>query len=187
MIATTFEARPRKGRAFFDRAVRLLRCSPSRAVSRGAVAVGAALAWASPLAAFEGPVATSAAPPSITCAAGEVASVVTELFLGRDAGGRRVVTEARWADFLAREVTPRFPDGLTVYDARGQWRDATGRITREATKVLMILALAVETPAGTASNGQSRADKIAAIVDAYKRRFHQKSVLVLTRAACARF
>ncbi|MFL9827536.1 DUF3574 domain-containing protein [Rhodoplanes sp. SY1] len=151
-------------------------------------AVSAVVLGAPPLAAFEAPAAAPlAVTPTVTCPAGEAASVVTELFLGRDAGGRRVVTQAHFADFLAREVTPRFPDGLTVYDARGQWRDATGRITREATKVLLILAPAQEPSADTDPKRPSRAEKIAAIVDAYKRRFRQKSVLVLTRPVCARF
>jgi len=50
------------------------------------------------------------------------------------------VSEARWRDFLDREVTPRFPDGLTVFDAYGQWlfrgRDAPERLK---SKVLVIL------------------------------------------------
>jgi len=37
-----------------------------------------------------------------------------ELLLGRGTAG-----DARWRQFLAREVTPRFPDGLTVYDTYG--------------------------------------------------------------------
>ncbi|WP_170145917.1 DUF3574 domain-containing protein [Rhodoplanes elegans] len=158
----------------------------SCAVLLGGVLSGAVLG-VSPLAAFEAPAATSVVAPAITCPTGETASVVTELFLGREAAGRRVVTETRFADFLAREVTPRFPDGLTVYDANGQWRDETGRITREASKVLLILAPAQEPSADTDPKRPSRAEKIAAIVDAYKRRFRQKSVLVLTRPTCARF
>src|SRR5882757_9515445 len=47
-----------------------------------------------------------------------------ELMFGRNIGGRFGVTDARWTEFLAREVTPRFPDGLTVFDTSGQWCDA---------------------------------------------------------------
>ena len=50
------------------------------------------------------------------------------------------IDEARWRAFLDREVTPRFPDGLTVFDAYGQWlfrgRDAPERLK---SKVLVIL------------------------------------------------
>lgn len=34
-----------------------------------------------------------------------------------------MVSDEDWRAFLAAEVTPRFPDGLTVIDAAGQWRD----------------------------------------------------------------
>ncbi len=32
------------------------------------------------------------------------------------------ISEARWREFLDREVTPRFPDGLSVADVYGQWQ-----------------------------------------------------------------
>src|SRR6476660_1905311 len=32
------------------------------------------------------------------------------------------VSEADWRGFLDREVTPRFPDGLSVLDVYGQWQ-----------------------------------------------------------------
>jgi hypothetical protein len=91
--------------------------------------------------------------------------------------GRGQASEVRWAQFLAREVTPRFPDGLTVYETTGQWRDpATKVIARERSRVLRIIA-----PADTA------ADKIAAVADTYKRQFGQKSVGIVTREVCASF
>jgi uncharacterized protein DUF3574 len=91
-------------------------------------------------------------------------------------GGRRAVGEAAWSRFLAREVTPRFPDGLSVVGAAGQWRDPTGRVVREASKLVIIV---------TADD--AAADKVAAIVSAYKQRFHQQSVGVVTRPVCAAF
>ena len=90
-----------------------------------------------------------------------------ELLLGR--GGK---PDARWRIFLAREVTPRFPDGLTVYDTYGQWRDPKRNvIVREQSRVLRIIVPAD----GTAS------DKIAAVAEAYKTQFRQKSVGIVTR------
>jgi hypothetical protein len=91
--------------------------------------------------------------------------------------GRGKASEARWAQFLAKEVTPRFPDGLTVYQTTGQWRDpATQKIAREKSRVLRIIA-----PADTAP------DKIAAVADAYRQQFRQKSVGIVTRQVCASF
>src|SRR3954454_11774517 len=55
--------------------------------------------------------------------------------------GRGKASDARWRAFLAREVTPRFSDGLTVYETTGQWRDpATHKVTREKSRVLRIIA-----------------------------------------------
>ena len=92
--------------------------------------------------------------------------------------GRGHVSDARWRQFLAREVTPRFPDGLTVYETIGQWRDPrTGAIGRERSRVLRIIV----------AQGDAVADKIAAVGEAYKRQFRQKSVGVVTREVCAAF
>jgi len=49
------------------------------------------------------------------------------------------ISEAQWRDFLDREVTPRFPDGLTVLDAYGQWLFTdTGQLHRLRSKVIVI-------------------------------------------------
>src|SRR4051812_35693845 len=54
--------------------------------------------------------------------------------------GRGTASDARWREFLAREVTPRFPDGLTVYETTGQWRDPQRNvIVRERSRVLRII------------------------------------------------
>jgi hypothetical protein len=67
----------------------------------------------------------------------------TELYFatGRvDAGDEVGGSEADWRLFLDREVTPRFPDGFTVFDAYGQWRmSGSDRIGRLRSKVLVIL------------------------------------------------
>src|SRR5262245_50705626 len=47
-----------------------------------------------------------------------------------------VITELEWQVFLHDEVTKRFPDGLTVWDADGQWRTPAGTIDHERSKVL---------------------------------------------------
>ncbi len=83
-----------------------------------------------------------------------------------------------WADFLRDAVTPRFPDGLTVYEGHGQWRDPrNGRIGAEPSRVLLIAA-----PAAPAT-----ARGLAEIAEAYKARFGQQSVGVLVAPTCASF
>ena len=99
------------------------------------------------------------------------------LFFGRSQGGVEVVSEEAWRVFLANEVTPCFPDGLTVLDAAGQWREGSGRIVRESTKLLLVLA----PPGGDA---MQRTDEIAS---AYKQAFGQSSVLRVVTPACVSF
>ena len=109
----------------------------------------------------------------LACNAPHQPMMEIELLLGR--GGR---SEARWRQFLAREVTPRFPDGLTVYDTYGQWRDPKRNvIVRERSRVMRIIVPA-DAPAQ---------DKIMALTEAYKKQFSQKSVGIVTRPACVSF
>ena len=54
------------------------------------------------------------------CVAPTSAMQQVKLYFGSSVRGRPFVTE--WSQFLASEVTPKFPGGLTVSDARGQWR-----------------------------------------------------------------
>lgn len=80
---------------------------------------------------------------------------------------RGPVTRTQWAVFLSREVTPRFPDGLTAWDARGQWKDSRGVIGKEPTKVLLLIH--PDSPA------EDR--KVGEIIEYYKKKFHQESVM----------
>jgi hypothetical protein len=91
-------------------------------------------------------------------------------------------SEAAWRDFLDKEVTPRFPDGLSVLDVYGQWlgkqQAAEGKSPdRERSKLLVI-----DYPA-TAAN----AAKIEAIRTAWKARTHARSVLKVTQPADVSF
>ncbi len=80
--------------------------------------------------------------------------------------------EKRWHDFLDREVTPRFPDGLSVYDVYGQWRtQGHDDIERLHSKELLILH---------ADTAQHSAD-IDAIRAAWKKETGDQSVLRVTQ------
>jgi hypothetical protein len=119
-----------------------------------------------------------AGPPMLACQGTQQPRVTAELLFGRNIGERLRVSEADWSRFLAAEVTPRFPDGLTVHDAAGQWHDsARKRIVREPSKVVL---LTLKDPAADQVH-------IDAIVDAYKRRFRQQAVGVVVRPACISF
>jgi hypothetical protein len=132
-------------------------------IGRGALAGVALLAAA----------VTAGAEPALQCQGALKPWVVAELLFGRTG-----VTDARWAKFLAAEVTLRFPDGLTVLDARGQWRAPGGtRIVRERSKVLMIAM-----PPHADNDA-----KLNAIAAAYKTQFRQQSVGIIVRPACVAF
>ena len=112
-----------------------------------------------------------------TCAEGTEHFVKYELFMGLDSQSGEVVADEAWNTFLEDSVTPRFPDGLTVFDARGQWRNSEGLVLKERSKVLVILV-----PAG--EDGMRLTGEIA---DEYKLRFNQESVLNVVSDVCATF
>ena len=62
-----------------------------------------------------------------------------ELFFGQSIPGGGQVSAEQWQAFVDREITPRFPQGLTVLQAQGQWRNAQGGIDRETSRVLVLL------------------------------------------------
>lgn len=67
--------------------------------------------------------------------------LVAELFFSRGVKGREPLTDAEWTEFAARTITPNFPDGFTVFDGDGQWRNPqTGHIAGSRTKILVIAA-----------------------------------------------
>lgn len=100
-----------------------------------------------------------------------------ELFFGRNIGSEIGVSEDDWRTFLAEEVTPRFPAGLSVTDVAGQWRDADGTIVREPSKALFLVL----------SGGPGEAERIEAIREAYKTRFGQHGVMLVRGRACVSF
>jgi len=77
--------------------------------------------------------------PAATCRAGASAYGPPRIAV-RPGQAERPARSARRSGgaFLQEEVTPRFPDGLTVLTAYGQWRDRSGEISREPSRVLAI-------------------------------------------------
>lgn len=66
--------------------------------------------------------------------------IETRLFFGTERpDGGPTVTDEEFMEFVDREVTPGFPDGLTVQQGRGQWRDASGAIEKEWSYELILL------------------------------------------------
>ena len=112
--------------------------------------------------------------PALVCAlvapgTGATLWLRTELFFGTDKPDGTAVSAAEWEAFVDAEITPRFPEGLTVLEAAGQWQEADGDIIEERSKVVLLLY-------PQEAREESHAE-IEAIRAAYERRFGQEAVL----------
>ncbi|MEQ9334315.1 DUF3574 domain-containing protein [Thalassobaculum sp.] len=118
-----------------------------------------------------------AVPASAAECAGE-AWIESTLYMGRgkpDGGG---VGDAQVQAFVREVIVPAFPDGFTLYDARGHWRDGpTGRPVDETTLVFVVVH-----PPGPAADAAVRT-----IAETYAGRFDQTAVLGSSRPACVTF
>jgi hypothetical protein len=137
--------------------------------------LGAALVFAVGLAAGGGltTVVAQRGTAQSECGGSTAAQVKTTLYFGSDRP-KGSVSELEWQIFLRDQVTTRFPDGLTVWDAQGQWRTPQGSVEQERTKVLLIVH--PDTPAARAS--------VQAIIELYRKAFEQESVLWETSRVC---
>jgi hypothetical protein len=109
------------------------------------------------------------------CAPPLTAHMRIELYFGLGVHGRRPVSDSEWARFVTHELTHRFP-GLTVLVARGAWRKGQHEM-REHSKLVVVVA----------EDGPATRNAIAEVTEAYKERFHQSSVGIVTQAVCAAF
>ena len=112
-------------------------------------------------------------PPAPACPAGQENLRTAQLFLGRKNVGPRA-SEPDLQRFIDEEITPRFPDGVTVVNGGAQWQGSENVLMRDAAKVVHIVL-----PAKGDMNG-----KLDAVRKAYRTRFKQESVLVVTQPAC---
>ena len=92
----------------------------------------------------------------------------TELYFGIARRGGGTVGDDEWRAFLRDEITPRFPDGFTVLDARGQWRGSDGELIEEPSRLVIVLY----EPTDRRAN-----ERIEQIRAAYKSRFDQDAVM----------
>jgi hypothetical protein len=99
------------------------------------------------------------------CASAPLASTATvadRLFCGMAIPGGGAVTQADLDRFVDEVVEPRFPDGFTIWRARGAWRGGSEDVT-----ILEIVH--PDDPARDAAVGE--------IASEYRRRFRQETVL----------
>lgn len=122
---------------------------------------------------WQGPVRAQGSAVTIDCGLSSAAQIRTTLYFGlsRPKGS---VSELEWQIFLRDEVTRRFPDGLTVWQAEGQWQTSAGSIDHEQSKVLLLVH------ADTATARES----VQAVIQAYRKTFEQQSVLWESSRVC---
>lgn len=115
--------------------------------------------------------------PVAACAVGDTALIRDVVYFGRNRPGGGSVSDAEWQGFLNEVVTPRFPAGLTVVQASGQWRGQSGVVEQERSEIVTLLH----------AGDEAARRSIAEIAAEYKRRFQQEAVLRERTPTCARF
>ena len=109
---------------------------------------------------------------------GQKQMLIVKMYFGQSMPGGHTVQPRAWTRFLSAAVTPRFPDGFTVYDAYGQWMDPKmPKPSGERTEVVEIAA-----PDSLAAR-----TAITDIARSYRESFHQQSVGIVTSTSCAAF
>lgn len=123
-------------------------------------------------ASLKGPAATAA-----RCSVGSE-MIETRLFFGMSKPRGGAVSVKDWDQFVRAEITPRFPEGFSIVDGAGFWRDgATQETISEKSKIITRVHAATD-----------EADlAVAAIIVSYKKRFEQEAVLRVDRPVCAQF
>lgn len=101
----------------------------------------------------------------------------TTLYFGLNRPAGEAITGQEWQQFVDQDVTPRFRDGLTVFDARGQWLGNDGKVARESSKALMLIH-------GKDAQSESNIETLRGI---YKQRFAQESVMRVDQPVCVQF
>jgi hypothetical protein len=93
--------------------------------------------------------------------------VQERLFFGLN-GPNGAIGDAEWERFVETVVTPRFPAGLTVLHATGQWQGRDKQIGRESSRVVEIIH----------DESKDASRRVAEIATEYKARYQQESVLI---------
>lgn len=118
-------------------------------------------------------IASRRAPGVAPALAGTQALIDDRLVFGRTIPGGGEVSDSAWAAFMSDVIAPRFPAGLTLWRAEGQWRDPRGDVVRERVMVVEVLH-----PQGIPADSV-----FARIAAEYRGRFHQDAVLRISAPA----
>ncbi|MGW0907791.1 DUF3574 domain-containing protein [Streptomyces sp. NPDC002853] len=134
------------------------------AAAAAVIAVGAPAAYAS----FDTETRTPGTTTTSQISRGDAYTETRLLFGTERPDGGPDVTDKQFMRFIDDEVTPSFPDGLTVQEGRGQWRDSNGRVERERSYELILLY--------PTSQAHKRDARIEDIREDYVKKYAQDSV-----------
>ena len=115
--------------------------------------------------------------PPPPCVPPANAQIQAELLFGLSMPTGALITPSQFDAFVAAEIVPRFPAGLTVLPGAGRWRAANGQMVVEGAKMLMVIA----------PDTQATAASLREIRQAYRTQFQQQSVGLITIGSCAAF
>jgi hypothetical protein len=115
--------------------------------------------------------------PSPACAVGDSARVRNVLYFGRNRPDGGTVTDEEWRAFVSQVLTPRFPAGLTIVSALGQWQGKSATVEQERSEVVTIFL----------SENEAARRSVDEVAAEYKRRFQQEAVLREQTPTCVRF
>lgn len=108
-----------------------------------------------------------------SCKGDESFAVQELVYFGTEMPSGHVMPEA-WRQFLSEIVTPRFPDGFSVWQASGQWRSVSGEVIREPAYVLSLVH----------PDDAAPSKAVREIIASYKTRFQQEAVLRVKVHTC---
>lgn len=94
-------------------------------------------------------------------------SIQVDLYFGRNIANGGEVSKTEFAAFVDNVITPRFPAGLTVFEAKGKFQDSTGKIIAEPAEVVSLIL----------EDTEKNEVAIHEIVKEYIQKFQQESVL----------
>jgi hypothetical protein len=96
--------------------------------------------------------------------------IQTDLYFGQNIPNGQEVSQQEFQEFVDHVITPRFPAGLTIFDANGQFLNSTGKVVQENTKVVSLFV----------EDTFTSVVAINEIVKAYNQQFQGAGVLQVT-------
>lgn len=103
--------------------------------------------------------------------------VRTELFFGLSRPDGGMVSQREFSAFVDEVITPRFPQGLTILAGDGQWREKSGNIAHEPSRIVILVH----------ADDRESDRSIEEIRESYKSRFRQEAVMRIDEVERVRF